>query len=71
MHRNVNVNHNQYGRQLDILTECRIRYSEDTDSIRIFFNDSEINPIYIPKTSAAYKALKKHFVDNEEKEDIN
>jgi hypothetical protein len=60
MHRDVSVSQNQYGKQYDIVKECLIRYSEDTDSIRIFFGESEIPPIYVRKDLAAYKALKKH-----------
>lgn len=61
----IEVSCNRYGKQRDIFTECRVRYSEDSDSIRIFFKDS-FNPIYIPKTSAAYHSLKRVFNLDEE-----
>lgn len=62
----VDISYNNYGKQRDISAECMIRYSEDSDSIRIFFNNG-IKPIYIPKSAAAYNSLKALFeLENKE-----
>lgn len=62
MSNEVVTSYNRYGKQQDILTNCRIRYSKDSDSIRLFFKGS-VKPIYIGKNTSAYKSLKALFPD--------
>lgn len=58
-------NDSPYGTQHDMhLDNVRIRLTEKTNELRIFFGDG-IPPVYVPKDSAMYRQLMKQFEQGE------